>query len=352
MMGDLSRVATVFSMVRFGTRAGSGDEPEESSSFRDLARSGDATRFATDLSQVETDVEDFGDSAAEGFASSWSATAAPEVDGLAETEEQTRVEKRAARLRNLDRRLSPGGVVVALVVVGLVVAGFFVFDRLSDAAPGTSADGDPLEEAFLVAPGQPRAYAEAGGPLQIDSGWALVDTFVADGPDSDPTPVPADATGLPAGVVAAPLVWGERAHVAIIGPGVGADDICAVTSLFSAELDVIDVAADGACDGRFAATGDRLACRSENMVLLEVWPTNPGIIGEQPDAVRVRVRLERQGAGEMTESLRTTVDLDARLQIGLRELSGAPESQGQIVIGDVRESCALLDRSDVTVQLL
>ena len=68
--------------------------------------------------------------------------------------------------------------------------------------------------------------------------------------------------------------------------------------------------------------------------------------------MRVRVRLERSTPGGAIESLRTTVDLDNRLQIGLRELAGAPESRAQITIGEASETCALLDRSDVAVQLL
>lgn len=341
-----------FHMVRFGAKAGSGDEPEENESFRDLTRRADETRFDTDLAQVETDVEDFGDTATESFSSAWSAGEGQSTGALPEgEEEEIPGDRRASRLRNMDRRVSSGQVMGLLALVGLVVAGFFVFDLL-DNSNDEGADGGLLDEAFLVAPGQPRNYAEGTAALSVESGWELVDTFLAEGAGSDPTPVDSEAVALPVGVVAAPLVWGERAHVAIIGPGVGANDICAIASLFSANLDVIDIAADGDCGGRFDATGDRIACRTQNVVLLEVWPENPSVVGEQPDAMRVRVRLERSTPGGAIESLRTTVDLDNRLQIGLRELAGAPESRAQITIGEASETCALLDRSDVAVQLL
>ncbi len=338
-------------MVRFGAKAGGGDEPQENESFRDLTRRADETRFDADLAAVETDVEGFGDTGAEGFSSAWSAGMG-ESTGELPTAEVGEIpgDKRAARLRNMDRRVSAGQVFGLLVLIGLGVAGFLAFDRFADA----DGDANALlgEEAFLVAPGQPREYGEGISALQLAEGWPLGDTFLADGTGSDPTPVAADSVQLPTGVFAAPLVWGERAHVAIIGEGVGAGDICAIASLFSVGLDVIDVAADGDCGGRFDATGDRIACRSPNAVLLEVWPENPGVVGEQPDAVRVRVRLERNAGGGAVESLRTTIDLPARFQIGLRELPGLPESQAQITIGEVSETCALLDRSDVAVQLL
>ena len=52
-------------MVRFGAKAGGGDEPQENESFRDLTRRADETRFDADLAAVETDVEGFGDTGAE-----------------------------------------------------------------------------------------------------------------------------------------------------------------------------------------------------------------------------------------------------------------------------------------------
>lgn len=341
-------------MVRFGAKADGGDKPEESESFRDLTRRADETRFDADLGAVETDVEGFGDTGAQGFSSAWASTDSDDLDGVAAAaaeDEEVRGDKRAARLRNLDRRVSFGQIFSLVLVVGLVAAGFWAFDRFSGSAQD-EANAEFADEAFLVAPGQARNYAEGNPAVSIPSGWALADTFVAPGVGADPAPAATEDVRLPTGVVAAPLVWGERAHVAIIGPGVGAGDICAVVSLFSADLDVVDVAADGDCDGRFDATGDRLACRSANVVLLEVWPENPGVVGEQPDATRVRIRLERSAAGNSVESLRTTVDLNARFQTGLRELAGLPESQAQIAIGELSESCALLDRADVAVQLL
>lgn len=233
-------------MVRFGAKADDGDSPDEPTSFKQLARSADETRFDTDLSQVESDVEDFGVSGTEGFSSAWST--APEVEGaeLLAHEEEQRGDKRASRLRDLDRGVSVGRVVTALLVVSAIVAGFIFFDRFAELGQQSAAEDDPFQEAFLVAPGEARTYAEAGDVLRVDSGWPVGDTFIADGPSSDPNPTPPETVTLPTGVVAAPLVWGGRAHIAIIGPGVGADDLCAVTSLFSANLDVIDIAADGA----------------------------------------------------------------------------------------------------------
>lgn len=336
-------------MVRFGSRSDPDRESSKPENWRQWSRRDDQARFDDDLASVDSDVEGFGNTGAQGFSDLWQAKSDIDEGPLPEGAPE---DARSQRLRNMNRRFSAGHVVLAAVVVGAAIGAFFAVDRFTGENEPTADGVDEQVEAELIAPGQPRVYAQGTEELALGDGWRLDETFIAENTDQVPVPVDDSDVDLPARVMAGPLLWGGRAHIAIVGAGVGDPDICAVASLSSAELSVVDVAADGACGGRFDATGDRVACRGEDLVLLEVWPLQPEVTVEQPDASRVRVRLERSESGGNVQSLRTTVDLDARLTIGLSELSGAPGSVATVSLNGNAGTCELLDRSNVTVQLL
>lgn len=335
-------------MARFRADRDSADTPEESTSWREWSRQADENRFDADLAQIDSEIETFGDSAAEGFSSAWGSADESEVKPLPEDADD---EARAQRLRNMDRRFSPVRVGAVVLAIAILIGAAVGVQRLRE--PEDSASGLEGNGALLIPPGQERTYAEGAAALGNLSGWELEDAFVSESAAASPQPAQDPPVTFARDVRAAPLVWGGRAHVVIVGAGVGATDVCAVSSLFSSDLEVIDVAADGACGERFAATGDRLACRSENVVLLEVWPRDPGITAEQPDVTRVRVRLERERATGDIASLRVTVDLEEPFETGLRELAAAPAVEPSFSIDQgFPGMCQLLDRSDVTVQLL
>ena len=334
-------------MARFGAERDSADKPEESTSWREWSRRADENRFDADLSTIDSEIDTFGDSAAVGFSTAWDSGDDSDAKPLPEDADD---EVRSQRLRNMDRRFSPvriGAVVLAIVV--LIGAAIGV-QRLREPEDPTAALEE--DEVVLISPGQVRDYAAGSGDAAFARRWTLDDAFLAASVDGTPNPAADDAVSLPSNARVAPLVWGGRAHVAIVGEGVGAASMCVVASLFSAEREVIDVAADGACGDRFAPTGDRVACRGEDVVVLEVWPLDPGVTAVQPDATRVRVRLERERPTGEVESLRVTVDLDQRFQVGLQELTGAPGTTAALTLDDVTGRCQLLDRSDVIVQLL
>ena len=334
-------------MGRFGKKSDPDTGSQEPASLREWSQEGGESRFEQDLGAVESDVEGFGDSGASGFSQAWSEgeveVEAGELPAGAEDE-------RSQRLRNMDRRFSIPRV-AALVAVIALIAWVIIerpgFDSDSEAAPTDFAEG-----ALLIPPGEARDYAEGTPNLQLRGGWALQDTFIAQSREEEPTPASPEEVTLPSGVVAGQLLWGGRAHVAIVGPGVGSEDLCVVASLFASDFEVADVAADGQCENRFDATGDRIVCRGEDIVLLEVWPENPSATEVQPDATRVRVRVERIGSDGTIESTRVSVELDQRLGEGATELAGAPLSIADIAIDGQSGRCELRDRTDVPVQLL
>ena len=332
-------------MGRFSRERDPNQDPQASESIKEWSRSGDEHRFDQDLTPVDSDLDGFGDSGATGFSEAWS-DADDEVGTIPEGAEQ---DKRAQRLRNMDRRFSVPRV-LGLVVV-LVGIGWLLITQ-----PWVGGDEAAVEQApsseLLVAPGQPRNYANGAPNAQLNSAWALQDAFVSLSVDGELEAVPPEEIAVPTNLVAAPLLWGGRAHVALMGPGVGNEEFCGVASLFAEDFSVIDVAADGSCGDRFNATGDRLACRGNNIILLEVWPENPDSTELQPDATRVRVRLEQIDEDGSVESRRVSVELGQRFDLDLVELAGVPLETANIGIGGQSGMCDLLDRADVPVQLL
>lgn len=327
----------------FRSKGGPSTGPGESTSWRQWSRQADESRFDEDLGSVESDVEGFGDSGATAFSAAWSE--APEAEG--ELPEPVS-DRRSQRLRNIDRRFSPVRIFgAALIVAGVVAAVWFALNR-GETVP--IADGQ-LDDVLLIAPGRPRVYAEGSSFLALDDSWDLDDAFIdADG--NNPIPTTFDEVSVPEGVRAGAILWGGRTHIAVVGPGVGAEDMCVVGSLFAEDFEVIDVAADGDCADRYAPTGDRMACRGEDVVLLEVWPEDPGVAAEQPLATRVRVRVERSVGGGGFESIRVSDSLSRPFGVGVDELAGGPETDAEFVVDDQSGQCLLRDRSGVAVQLL
>ncbi len=318
-------------------------------SWRRWSRAVEKNKFDGDLSEVNSELETFGDSGGRGFSEAWAAghhddavlpEAAPE-------------DKRSAQLRNLDRRRGPlFFVFVFAVLAALGAGGYFGYQAfVVDPPPDeTAEEAEPLD--LIVPPGLPRTYSAAPTGLELTAVARPREFFTAEAFGTDPQPV-VDAPGvIPESAESAFVLWGGRLHVAIAGPGVGSEEICAVATLLSEEVEVLDLASGGACADRYEATGDRVACRSDSLVLLEVWPRNPSVDTPQPDPATLRVRLEQQMASGQLHSVRSTSPVDLSIELDSAELGGAPGTEVEIAVGSVRGTCITVDRSDIAVRLL
>lgn len=332
-------------MARFRRATADGDP----TSWRRWSRAVEEDKFEGDLREVESDLDTFGDSGGRGFSEAWDA----QGDSEATLPEAAAEDKRSARMRNLDRRRGPVFYLLLLAVLGgLGAAAYFGYQEyVADAdVDEVAEDVEPFD--LIVPPGLPRTYSEGDARLNLAPDARLREFFTAEAFGTDPQPVPDAPDGIPATAEAALLWWGGRLHVAVAGPDVGAADLCAVTTLLSAEVEVLDLASGGACGDRYEATGDRVACRSDSLVVLEVWPRNPSVDIPQPDPTTLRVRIERQLPSGEVHSVRSTSSIDGAIDAGLDELAGSPGAEATLAIGAVRGTCTMVDRSDVAVRLL
>jgi hypothetical protein len=317
---------------------------------RRRASSGAEERAPGDLFDApESDLASFGDSGARGFSDAWDDHAASPQSGDASA---FAADHSVDKARDLDRSSRRGLVALGLVVVIGVLLAMSVRNDWFGTGP-QSAAFQP-DSTQLLAPSAPRTYEPGPAVVELVRSIALVDLFRST--DGDPSPKPvellADFPNARAGLV----FWAGRLHVGIFGRGVSDPSNCLVATLVTDDLQVIDVAGSGACNNTYAATGDRLACVGDNLVLLEVWPTDPSSIAPKPPVVAMRVRIERRSDGG-SESARAMMQFDTALTAVelAREASTAGGAPGDTVIidGDASSpTCVLRDRAGIAVRLL
>lgn len=331
----------------------------------------------------ESDLADFGDTATRGFSEAWDDSRGPHahesdaaVAGFSSDPEDTKG-------RNLDKKSKKGIVLLALLVlIGGGLGYTFqtgVFDKAGQDASVIEDDISPL-----LAPGDIRIYEAEPTSIDLNVSAASTNRFVetnGGGPVpvtqvDDPARSEPDDSGepqatsgeeigdLPQSIGAGPVLWAGRLHVAVfaedVGEGATKGDQCVVVSLVTDSFIPIDVAAHGKCDAAFAATGDRVACAGDDLVLMEVWSDDPTGSRESRRVPIIRYRIEDNQPlltdAEMRGSLRGNLDLPVGgdLLAAAAELGGGP---GDLVTisgndGALSATCTLLDRSEVAVKLL
>lgn len=320
--------------------------------WRRSARDGDGGVF---LDGTDSALTDFGESGGDSFAQAWHAEPPP-LPGEPEPFLDSFDDKKSRRARDLDRRSFRVPLLLgAVVLIGVALA--VAVDRgvLSDPTGLAPQVEETVNE--IVSIGDDRSYVPADGPQTVGAGVRGDQRFaVAQGATN-----PERAGDAHAGdtLVFERVLWGGRAHVAVLGSAITtADDdvdsgLCSVVSLVATDLRVVDLASDGRCQPGYDATGDRLACRGEGILLLEVWPFDPDAVVEQPDVTGIRVRFETAGAAVGTiDSIRGATTLDEDFLESIPVISGAPGEDVTLSIGGQTASCTLLDRAEVAIQLL
>ncbi|MGI9605209.1 MAG: hypothetical protein ACR2P0_03635 [Acidimicrobiales bacterium] len=308
--------------------------------------------------ETESDIEDFGDTGRDHFERAFAEVEGPHVDQLGA---QTEGERRDADRNLLGPERRRRTIVTLLVVVALSGGGLAAATSFGWLAvdPG----GSDLEEAIgtiLVPPGSPRTYEVADEDPERVEGRALDRAYGRRSTnDGLETLGPANAESLHLDASMATVIWGQHLHVAIVGPGV-AEAQCAVASLVAEDLRVADVAAFGPdCPEDLLVTGDRSACASPSMVLLELWP--PDVIdptsGAQSGGVSgpvagTRARLVRTDVNDWSDvSFRSDAPSDS-YEVSLTTVVGAPGQTLRVDTGIHQGSCQLVDRSGVDLRLL
>lgn len=298
---------------------------------------------------LESDLAGFGDSGARGFSDAWDDHAASPQSGDASAFAADHSNDKA---RDLDRSSRRGLVALGLVVV----AGVLLAMSVRNDWFGTGAESVAVQpnSTQLLAPTAPRTYEPGPTTVELIRSVALVDLFRST--DSNPSPIPVESLANFPKARAGLVFWAGRLHVGIFGQGVSDSTNCLVATLVTDDLQVIDVAGSGACNNMFEATGDRLACVGDDVVLLEVWPIDPSSVVSKPPVAAMRVRIERERDGGL-ESARAMLEFDTGLTASelAMEASIAGGAPGDTVIiddGANSSSCVLRDRTDVAVRLL
>lgn len=307
----------------------------------------------------DSDLADFGETATRGFSDAWDDADSSQTPENAEAIAGFASDPEDDKGRDLDKKSKKGVLLLALVVLiggglGVAVQNGVFATQLDEAADG--AEGGPILTLDAV-----RVYEAEPTVAKLELSAASTDLFrvVAGGA---PQPEDRATLKLPPSVGAGPVLWAGRMHVAVFGDGLGtgieAGQLCAVASLVTDQLAAVDAAGNGeACSPALAATGDRLSCLGNDLVLLEVWSDDPGVPGEPPPVASIRFRVEVADTANAVLSRRGSLSLPASptpLLDAAAVLGGAPGDVISVssVDGLLAGSCTLVDRSDVVVKLL
>ena len=308
----------------------------------------------------DSGISDFGDSGGRGFAEGWDEAAANEDPALIAASAQFGAEDEVISQRNLDKR-SKRGVVLLLLLV-LIGGGLAYAIQQGLIFGETSDEADTQDALELLAPEAPRDFED--GPLSVRLGSsATASSFFLSSLGAEPEPLEEPVAGLPDEVSAGPVFWAGRLHIAMFATGIGSnltDEHCAVAALVQADLVPVDVAGAGTCPAFLSdSTGDRLACRGDDLVMIEVWTDDPSTSSVPPPVELVRVRIEQAREDGRIDSVRAQFDVppfangDPLIAVA-SSIGGAP---GDVIslttsTGSTQATCELLDRSDVAVRLL
>ncbi len=307
----------------------------------------------------DSDLADFGETATRGFSDAWDDADSAQTQENAEAIAEFGSDPEDDTGRDLDKKSKMGVLLLALVV--LIGAGLGI--AAQNGAFTTQADevGNSIEGGPILALDAVRVYEAEPTTVELEMSAESTDLFRAVAGEA-PEPDDRATLKLPPSVGAGPVLWAGRMHVAVFGSGVGtgieAGQLCAVATLVTGQLAAIDVAGHGdACAPALAATGDRLSCIGNDLVLLEVWSDDPGVPGEPPPATSIRFRIEVADTADAVLSRRGWLSLapsPTPLIDAAAVLGGAPGDDVSISSagGSLVGSCTLVDRSDVVVKLL
>ena len=306
------------------------------------------------LEGTESSVTNIEPTAASGFREAWERNPDPGADESLDS--AIDVGQDDSKSRDLNRRRS-GLILAALVLIAGVGAAVFFFsqERVEPEDPSATSQRN-AEQNILGSPLDEREFSPLETPITVEVFERLNDQFVD--ADGDGELIAGGGESPFRGrYLAGTVFWAGRAHVVLVTnqPLLRSGE-CVISSLVTAELEAIDVASAGDCADAFTATGDRIACVGENILLLEVWPTNPDAVEEPRLVAGVRTRVEARDGTSVT-SLRGAIDVSgfsptAPFLASATPLSGAPGDTVTFNIGILSSECTLLDRSGVDIRLL
>ncbi len=305
------------------------------------------------LDGTESSVIEIEATASKGFQEAW----AQSVDGESDQslDSAISVGQDDTRARSLEGSRTGAYLGVAGLVVAIVAVAFFATQAATAPDPniGARASAD-TERNVLTSPLAEREYTDLVTPVAVANTGMLDQRFVATGGEL----VPDDSASEDRDILFGPVFWAGRTHVVVMAEAtlVAPEDECLIVSLVAEDLRAIDVAGVGQCSDSFAATGDRIACESENVALVEVWPFNPDSVTEPKTVAAIRTRLERTSGAEVS-SLRGALSVaddagTSPVLAAATTLEGRPGDTVTIQLGDFSGECALVDRSTVDVRLL
>lgn len=260
--------------------------------------------------------------------------------------------------RDLEKSRLPTIAGWLVFAVGLAAIAFLFIDantgQSGDLGARASAD---LDRNILASPLDAREYSDLESPVDVALFARLSELFVGD-PLTGELATATDGNSITGQFRTGPVFWAGRVHVAVLSNQdlLANAQECIVTSLVTTDLVAVDVASAGACDATFGATGDRIACRGDRLVIFEVWPFNPDALGEPEVVSSIRTRIERR-VGETVDSRRGAIELTAteatsQVVSSATTLNGAPGDTITIQMGELVGSCDFVDRANVDVRLL
>ena len=307
------------------------------------------------LDGTESSVVEIEPTANTGFSEAWAQTADEETDRTLDS--AISVGQDDSRARSLDRSRTGAYLGVAGFLVGVAVIAFFATQAATAPDPNLGARAsEDTERNVLASPLAEREYTDLVTPVSVERVSLLDEGFVEAATDG--ALVPDSNVVGDREILFGPVFWAGRTHVAVVGDEtlLADQDDCLITTLVAADFRAIDVAGVGDCGEAFEATGDRIACAGENVVVVEVWPFNPDSVTEPRTVAAVRTRLERRNGSEAA-SLRGSMNVadvgsSSPVISAATTLEGRPGDLVTIQLGELSGECALVDRSTVDVRLL
>lgn len=307
------------------------------------------------LDGTESSVIEIEPTAGSGFREAWAQSVDEEADR--ELDSAISVGQDDSKARSLDRSRKGAYLGIAAFLVGVGAIAFFATQAATAPDPNLGARAsEDTERNVLTSPLAEREYTDLVTPVSVEMVAPLSEGFLDATGDGEL--VPDDAVVGDREILFGPVFWAGRTHVAFASetPLVAATGECLITSLVADDFEAIDVAGVGECGDAFDATGDRVACEGENVLLVEVWPFNPDSVTEPRTVAAVRTRLESTSGSEVA-SLRGSLSVadagtTSPVVAAATTLEGRPGDEVMIELGELSGACALVDRSTVDVRLL
>lgn len=326
------------------------------------------------LEGTESGVEEIESTATTGFGEAWDGSGGAEADDSLDSAINIEPEKAGKKKhRSLEQTRTNMFIALGIAVVGVAALAFFGTRALTSSDDIADVAEFNTDSNVLTSPLSIREYSTLESPVEVATFEEVDQFFTEEADDGDLTPVDSGLRDGDGSVLAGPVFWAGRAHMAFVSEGpLLPTGGCVVASLASANLETIDLASAGDCDGDFDELGDRTACVDSDVILLEVWPFNPDSVFEPERIAAVRARIEWPRL-PLTVSRRTTIEFDdsaegteedvetadgtgqasrTSLLAAATALEGSPGDVVTISMGELSADCQLLDRDAVEVRLL